>query len=219
MIGSHDSFTYLKSTNCLYNHMTRLWRTQQKDYTIPVQYQCGVRMFDIRVVRVKNHWQAAHGLATLDVSWGDLGDIAWFMRYNCPKAIWRLILERGNSKDKRQFLKEVEQYSLIARYPTLWRIDIKSEKSWLGKYGNNNENLYNQGYKFALVNTWESPSQELHATVTTKNFHKVNLLNEAEKINQQLPFFKTKKASQEEVNNKENLYLIDYATYGDIFAI
>lgn len=218
MIGSHDTFTYLKSTNCLYNGFSRLWRTQPQGYNIEKQYQCGVRMFDVRVARVKNHWQPAHGLATLRNAWSSLGQLAHYVQNACPKAIWRLVLERGGKNDKEQFLKEVEQYNLIDNYPNLWRIDIKSDKSWLGKYGNNNEKLYNQGYKFALVNTWESPSQELHATVTPKNFYKVNLLTEASKINMRLPFFQTQKAFKEEVNSKDSLYLIDFATYGDIFV-
>ena len=64
MIGSHNTYTYLKSDTDIYNHNTKFWRCQ--DCNISKQYQMGVRYFDIRVFRTKNEygkdgWHAAHG--------------------------------------------------------------------------------------------------------------------------------------------------------------
>ena len=56
MIGSHNSFTYLKSTNSVINAVSAFWRCQVK--SIQEQYKAGVRFFDSRceVLNVHGKW-------------------------------------------------------------------------------------------------------------------------------------------------------------------
>ena len=58
MIASHDTFTYDKPINLLFNLFSIFWRCQKLD--IASQYNKGVRIFDIRVARHKDKWVAAH---------------------------------------------------------------------------------------------------------------------------------------------------------------
>lgn len=211
MIGSHNSFTYLQPVNPIFRLFTRLWRCQCK--TITEQYGQGVRFFDIRVVNHHGKWYMAHGLVRLKCSFLILDDICYYMARVCPDAIYRIVLERGSMTDELLFLRDSN--GLYKTFPNLWRIDIKTSKSWLGQYGNNNQALYDKGYKFAKVNTWESPAQELHGKVTKDNWYKVSLKKEAKKINKALPYFNDN-AEFENIQamheSKEELYFIDYCT-------
>lgn len=201
MIGSHDTFTYLDSSNCLMNKLTRYWRTQCK--TIEAQYAFGVRMFDIRVVRDNNKWRAAHGMAKLKKSWRSLHAICAYMENKFPEAIYRLVFERGNQEEV--FRKQAT--GLCKEFPNLWRVDIKSTKNWMGAVENNNDSLYERGYLFAKVNTWEPPSCEPNAQLTIKNFYKFNMKKEDKKLHE--TFFNGLK---EVLASKENLYFLDYCT-------
>ena len=55
MIGSHNSFTYLKSTNSVINAVSAFWRCQVK--SIQEQYKAGVRFFDVRVKGEDNEYK------------------------------------------------------------------------------------------------------------------------------------------------------------------
>lgn len=208
MIGSHDTFTYLKSTSCIYNHATKWWRTQCK--SIDEQYAFGVRFFDIRVCRDKDKWRLCHGAANLKMTFSNIKYICDFMDMKCPTALYRIILEKGDYKDERKFIDEAQ--GLCSKYTNLWRVDIKSSKVWMGEVDNNNEKLYKMGYKFALVNTWEEPAYELHGNVTTSNFYKTNLKKEVQKINGRLEFFKDKQKLKDMIDSKDKLYFLDYCT-------
>lgn len=208
MIGSHDTFTYLDSCNCLMNKLTRYWKTQCK--SIEEQYAFGVRMFDIRVVRDSNKWRAAHGLAKLKKSWRSLHALCVYMDNRFPEAIYRLVLEKGNESQEEIFCRQAT--GLCKEFPNIWRIDIKSTKNWMGSVENNNDSLYSRGYLFAKVNTWESPSWEANAQLTVKNFWKFDMKKEDKKIHESLPFFQDKEELKKVIDSKENLYLLDYCT-------
>lgn len=68
MLGSHNSFTYLKATNTFYGQFPIVWRCQYK--TIQEQYKDGIRFFDVRVKLEKkanrNMWRCAHGIVDLE---------------------------------------------------------------------------------------------------------------------------------------------------------
>lgn len=208
MIGSHNSFTYLPSTSWLYNKFPKYWRTQCD--TISEQYDFGIRFFDIRVCWNHHKWQVCHGIVNLEVSFKSLEEICKYMEDNAPEAIYRIVLEKGGIYAKGIFI--VDSHGLCNKYHHLWRIDIKSRKTWLGSVDNNNRLLFNQGYKFALVNTWEDTAHELRGYVTWKTFYKDNLKEEAKSINKNLDFFHDNTKLKEILESKDELYFLDYCT-------
>ena len=135
---------------------------------------------------------------------------------NYPEAIYRIVLEKGGKLVQKKFKKESK--NLCKKYPNLWRIDIKSTKYWLGGVDNNNQNLYNRGYKFALVNTWEPPCYEEHGTLTIKNLFSFNIKDEAKSKNQNGIFKNVPISSLQSIKDlvdlqtKDTLYFIDYCT-------
>lgn len=208
MIGSHDTFTYLKPCSSIYKLCSRWWKTQCK--SIDEQYAFGVRLFDIRVCRDGNYWRLCHGIVNLRMTFLRIKDICNIMKWEYPDAIYRIVLEKVDNTDAKKFIDESR--GLCNKFPNLWRVDIKSSKNWLGAVDNNNQNLYNRGYKFALVNVWSPPAYELHGFVTTSNFYKINLRKEAMKINKSLPFFNDKASLQKMIKDKKHLYFLDYCT-------
>lgn len=210
MIGSHDTFTYLKPTNKLHNLTKKWWRTQCK--TIEEQYNFGIRFFDIRVyLDSDNHWRFCHGIVDFKRYERTLNDICLYMENYFPKAIYRIVLEKGNSSVRDIFVSAAR--GLCEKYPNLWRIDIKSSKNWLGAVDNNNQKLFKRGYKFALVNTWESPAHELHGNLKEiDDIFYTNLRKDARAINSTLPFFIDEKRLKNMIKSKSELYFIDYCT-------
>lgn len=213
MIGSHDTFTYLQPANPIFRLFTGLWRTQCK--TIGEQYDAGVRFFDIRVVRHKGYWYFAHGIVRLKGrKFKLINNICKFMKRLYPEAIYRIVLERGNMTDEIEFLNET--YVMCSMYHHLWRLDIKNDKVWMGKYGNNNERLYNAGYRFANVNTWTCPSYEITGHITKNNWYRTSLRTQAVKMHVSNDWlsagFYSKESQKKMAESKDWLYLIDYCT-------
>lgn len=207
MIGSHDTFTYLEPCNPIFNLGKRWWRTQCE--SIEEQYNFGVRFFDIRVCRDGNKWRLCHGIVNLKMTFPTIRNICSYMDMKCPMAIYRIVLEKGKYDDEMRFIKESQ--GLCNKYLSLWRVDIKANKVWMGEVDNNNEVLFKLGYKFALVNTWESPALELHGKVTTSNFYRIDLKKKAKEINY-LFGFKNLHVLRNMINSKDELYFIDYCT-------
>lgn len=208
MIGSHDTFTYLEPSCKFHNLTKRWWRTQCKN--IIEQYNFGVRFFDIRVCLTKNRWTLCHGIVNFKYSEKTLYNYCLFMKSYCPEAIYRIVLEKGDFVDRVIFIKEASD--LCNKFDNLWRIDIKSYKIWNGYICNNDPKLFDRGYKFTLVNTWEKPAYELHGYLTANNFYKINLKKEAQKINNNLEFFKDSNKLQAMIDSKDELYFLDYCT-------
>lgn len=206
MIGSHDSFTFEKSTSWIYNKGKRWWRTQGK--SIKEQYAFGIRMFDIRVFRDGGRWRTCHGKVNLRTCFKDIEEICLWMQANCPGAIYRIVLEKG---DASVFYQQADP-AFVVKYPNLWRMDVKESGKWLGEVYNNNQGLYDRGYKFALVDVWTPPAHELHGFLTAKNFYKTDLRKEAMRINRELDFFKNPARLEEMKESLEELYFLDYCT-------
>lgn len=221
MIGSHDTLTCFKSTSCIYNNAKRWWKCQSK--TIGEQYARGIRMFDIRVYWDNNKWRGAHGKAGLKATWKSLKDICEQMKKIAPEAIYRIVLERTSDEGETEFLSQtifnkensLSQDTLCDLYPNLWRVDVKSSKKWNGCVCNNNQALYDKGYKFAKAEgTWTQPlAYELHGSVNMSNFYKVDLRKEAKKITGDLyKKWKDEGKLQEILESKDVLYFLDYCT-------
>ena len=204
MIGSHDTFTYEKSTSWINNNCKKWWKTQSKD--IFEQYKFGIRFFDIRVYRDNCCWRTCHGKVNLRTTFNTLEDICKWMDINFPEAIYRIVLEKGDTTD---FLNQSKNFN---KYKNLWRVDIKDSEKWMGEIFNNNKSLFDRGYKFALVNTWTYPAHELHGSININNFYKIDLRKEAKKINSNLEFFKNTSKLKEMINSKDELYFLDYCT-------
>lgn len=214
MIGSHNSLTYLKSTSWVCNRTTKWWRTQCK--SIYEQYAFGVRFFDFRVCRDGNQWRLCHGEANLKMTFSRLKNICNLMGMKYPDAIYRIVLEKGDDdlfkRDALHPLRRMVSQDLCDRYENLWRVDIKSTGNWMGSVCNNNQNLYDRGYKFAKVDTWTPPAHELHGSITASNFYKTNLKKEAQKINGSLQFFKDPQLLKDMIGSKDELFFLDYCT-------
>lgn len=106
MIGSHNSFTFKKSTRRLFNAFKCFWRCQDK--TIQEQYNAGVRFFDLRVYHKSSHaWGIAHGLVNLYGGFGTVEAILYYMHGQFPDAHFRLILEKGSDNDEEEFKDQV----------------------------------------------------------------------------------------------------------------
>ena len=112
MIGTHDSFTYLKAKHKIYELFSFLWRTQTK--SLEEQIENGVTYFDIRVHRTKdNQWELCHGLVNFDKSYQSLVTLLKELaRFNV-----RLILEKSTKQDEIEFEKLI--YVLKYRYNNL----------------------------------------------------------------------------------------------------
>ena len=215
MIGSHDTFTYLKSTSWIFNNCKKYWKCQCK--SIDEQYKAGIRMFDIRLYRDGKFWKPCHGAVNLKgIKWVSLVNLISYMNNNFKEAIFRIWLEKGNEADENLFKRETEivkYYIADGHESLLWRVGIKNTKEWKNGIFNRNQYLYNNGYKFALVDTWVSPAYELHESIDNINdvLHK-DLRKGARKINSLLPFFNDKESLNQMICSKDTLYLLDYCT-------
>lgn len=210
MIGSHDSMTYCKSTSWIYNNCKKYWKTQCK--TLEQQYEFGIRFFDLRVYRDNNAWKFAHGIVNLKApKFNSLKEICSRMKFKYPEAIYRIVLEKGEAKDRELFCSEA--LNLCDEYDNLWRVDIKSYKKWDGYICNNNQKLFNRGYKFALVNPWEKPANELHGGINGfSDLFYTDLRKDAKKINSTFTFFEDKELLKKMLESKDELYFLDYCT-------
>lgn len=119
MIGTHDSFTYLKPVNPIYSLFNFLWRTQS--LSLKKQLNKGVKYFDIRVSYYKSKWRVSHGLVNFDLTFSS---IKYILEIFAPYYV-RLILEKGNDKVEELFTDAISE---VAQYPNLSFACIK--KGW-----------------------------------------------------------------------------------------
>lgn len=170
MIGSHDSYTHLASTNSFYNNFTDFWRCQR--HTVVDQYRLGVRFFDIRVclekVNGKNQWRACHGKADLEKRWSSLRSICSYVQNSLVGSQFRLILEKGSTEE---FINEVDK--LWETYPCLIEVAIKNP--WKYIYQSANHPQY-KDYTYCPWNTgksfWENLGDLITNISTIKSYAK-----------------------------------------------
>ena len=131
MIGSHNTFTYLKPQLGFFKLFSHYWKCQELD--IKQQYDLGVRYFDIRVVRKGDRWCICHGIVTLEQEFPSLVRICTYMTLNFPKAYFRIVLEQWDDYSAYIFMDEI-QY--IKDFEYLDRIIIK--RPWIELYTRQN---------------------------------------------------------------------------------
>lgn len=107
MIGSHDSYTFMRARNPIVNAFKGLWRTQDK--SIEEQYKSGVRFFDIRLYRDRDKWRAAHGLAEFNVTFRTLMATAKHFAKTCPGCRFQIWMEKGTDADWEEFKVEADE--------------------------------------------------------------------------------------------------------------
>lgn len=215
MIGSHDTMTYLKSTSWLYNNCKKYWKCQCK--TLDEQYKFGIRMFDFRVYLSKGKWKFAHGKVNLShKGFPTLLSLVEFMKEKYPLAIYRIWLEKGDDDDIAEFKRQTEIIKKKIEEGNnylVWKIGIKSYKEWQYGIFNQNQKLYDMGYKIALNDTWTYPNYELHGSFNDfSDLFTVDLRKDAEKVNSQFDFFSDKEKLKEMLESKEKLYFLDFCT-------
>lgn len=151
MIASHDSYTYLKSKNPLFNLISIFWRCQK--INIGDQYRLGVRVFDVRVYRYENKWGVAHGKAHFDYYFDLLISICEYFNKYYPGSILRIYLEDNvNDKNKEildKFLLESEHVFELYK-DMIW--EIGTHFPWKTYYKNENFNPIIKEYYCHLFN-------------------------------------------------------------------
>lgn len=124
MLGSHNSYTYLKGVNgSLYNRFVKYWRCQTK--TIQEQYKAGVRFFDIRVctenVKIGDKervmWRSCHGKVNVDNLFTTLSILCKQFQSLGSDVKIRILLEKGSSNDVNFFKQEVDK--VLKRYSSM----------------------------------------------------------------------------------------------------
>lgn len=145
MIGTHDSFTYLRARRRVMELFSGIWRTQR--LTLEEQRAAGVGYVDVRIRRTKvlsrngnfalkcSHatkrergWRLCHGLVDLDMEWDSLGALL----DELTGLRVRLILERGDSLEFEVLIPRLRE-----RFPNLSFACIK--KGWRVLYDGGEE--------------------------------------------------------------------------------
>lgn len=129
MIGTHDSYTFLKPKRRILEYFSFLWRTQVKN--IREQKRVGVSYFDIRVRwdSKVNKWRVCHGYVDFNLCFDNLEEIT--SEFSLDRV--RIILERGKSDDESKFKEEIRK---CLDYPSLsfaglkkgWRVIINRDE-------------------------------------------------------------------------------------------
>lgn len=221
MICSHDTMTYIRPGSHLMRKFSRFWQTQEID--LDEQYAIGVRMFDIRVFWTGDAWQLCHGAVDFGLSFKTLDDLVTYFLYKDGHidTLMRLYLEKGSRSDEQRFINEVRQFDLCNKYIRLWRVGIKGDKDWLNGIANNNQHLFELGFKFALDEPWSGNCTELHGSIDFDFKHlfrsigrlaRKSLRKDAIRLNAELM---KDKNWQEMCEDKEHLYMIDFVNLHD----
>lgn len=130
MLGSHDTFTYLKCESPAVELINKFWRCQK--INIQQQYNCGVRFFDIRLMtnttggivlsaikklfkKKKNKvtWACGHGLAEVPQTFDSVEAVCKYFLECFPDAKYRIILEKRNDDNKKLFTQQVEELTKV----------------------------------------------------------------------------------------------------------
>jgi len=193
MLGTHNSFTFAK-TNKFNELFSLYWRCQEK--TIGLQYNLGVRFFDIRIKNNKhNKWIICHGLATFkEYQFNSIIELCEYIESNFRNLYYRIILENNSNNGKDKFKKEI--IGIENKYKRLLYYALK--KPWICLYDNMNFKEI-KAYNCCLFNWHVDKSffynlKHINLRQTIKRWAKENNL----------------KISEDIINNKDILYFIDY---------
>jgi hypothetical protein len=135
MIGTHNTMTYLKAKNPLYEAISCWWRCQNK--TLDDQIAAGVRWFDIRVVFNPRPggplWTFAHGAVDLkyktdeDIPQHNILGLVLEKIEACG-GYARIMLERGNDEAEELFAEYFAKELASKRWPCIIGAVVK--KNW-----------------------------------------------------------------------------------------
>lgn len=202
MLGSHDTFTYLKTSNILGKMFPLFWRCQEK--TVQDQYKAGVRLFDIRVIyekiEDKEWWRIGHGLAKVDQCFVNLNNICVYFKKEFPGSLIRIVLESGCDdeyiveKFKNEAKKAVKSYSAV-----LTQIIIK--RPWTVLHTTKNTFKETHDYCCHLFN-W-NVDKSIAENLKTFDMSSWSIKSWAKKHN-------PKEITKEMIEDKDVLYFMDY---------
>lgn len=134
MLGSHNSYTYLKAVNkSIFNKFTKYWRCQYK--TVQEQYEAGVRFFDIRLTpefvkqgnKDRLYWRVCHGAVNVDQLFASLSTCANYFKSLGSDVKIRILLEKGDEDDIALFKTDAEK--VLKRYKSIIT-QIVIKKNW-----------------------------------------------------------------------------------------
>ena len=210
MIGSHNTFTYFKSTNFFTEMFSKFWRSQ--DLSIEDQYNNGVRFFDIRILKNKKpgllkklfskgnniqYWTIGHGKSEFKVNkmfrFNNIGSICEYIESNFPDAYYRIFFEHGTYADKQEFKNEI--IGLEMKYFNLRGYGIV--KPWINLHHNLPGKLIEYNCKlfnwYPEKSIWEN-IKHFKLSYTPKRW--------AKECN--------KNITQDMIDNKDYIYFFDY---------
>lgn len=185
ILGSHNSFTYLKPKHWYMRLFTLFAKCQSKD--IFEQYNAGARYFDLRI-RFKNGNAGfkdiivAHGLMEYKIDWDDLYFILNKLNNiasNCKETIYiRLLYEmpsRDKSKDAKDKINKFIDicYKLVNWFPSLKFCGGQRKYDWkqlatLEPHPNSIDLYSSRTWKI-----WDDWCPKIYASfMNTKNYHK-----------------------------------------------
>ena len=199
MIGSHDSFTYLKATSKVVELFSRFWRCQDK--TIKEQYDNGVRCFDVRVfgdtVNNKFIWRIAHGAAELLQTFISLTAVLSYFKTQYPESIVRIVLEKGDQSIVDKFKKQSETILKGKNKNLIWELVIKD--NWEVIYHNDQYRCVD--YSCHLFN-WDT-SKGVWENLKHINLSASSIKGYAKDHNPEI--------TQEMIDDKDVIHFMDYA--------
>ena len=160
MIATHNSMTYLKSTNPLFNLFSFTWKCQDTDYK--EQYNEGVKLFDIRLIEDDGEFKFAHGYITLKGE-DPIKVINWLSR---KQTYFRIVIERG---DTDNILTKFKNYKYC--------LGIWQKKGWVELYKNSIYNTLSfKDYSYVPFQSDKSIISQLRSFLknltTIKNYSK-----------------------------------------------
>lgn len=151
VLGSHNSFSYLKTKNLLLRPFSFMARCQNVD--IIKQYRLyNVRCFDLRIrFNKKGNLVVAHGAAVYKINKSEVENYLNIIN-NWKDCYVRILLEVRNKKQYNKLNKD-----LFVKQCKEWESKYKNIKFWCGR------NLYNWNVEYKFNNN--PTCEELYSSV------------------------------------------------------
>ena len=168
MLGSHNTMTYLPPRFLIFKPFSFLWRCQNK--SLFEQIEKGVKYLDIRVRydRKNKVYRFANGI--VDLKHSGFNSIRSLCNYlTADNVYYRIILERGNEKDKQRFISEIKLISCSKTYDNFVYGGIKTP--WMTVFKNIKFNHSLKDYSYVPFYTDKFPFRLNKIKLTTIKKH------------------------------------------------
>ena len=168
MLGSHNTMTYLPPRFLIFKPFSFLWKCQDK--SLFEQIEKGVKYLDIRVRydRKNKVYRFAHGI--VDLKHSGFNSIRSLCNYlTADNVNYRIILERGNEKDKQRFISEIKLISCSKTYDNFVYGGIKTP--WMTVFKNIKFNHSLKDYSYVPFYTDKFPFRLNKIKLTTIKQH------------------------------------------------